>query len=372
VATDTYTTVGEGADAPQKTIIIDTDVHAQANPAELAKYMPKRWAEHVWGLRHGFVLADLVRVRANAARTDTWPKRGGLPGSDPELIAEQLLDRYDLTYAIADMIGVGTSGTGPRGFTEAFCRANNEWYAEQLLARDPRWLCSMNIPYEFGGESVVKELEHWANEKRFVQVVLSMRTEKPLGDPKYWPMYEACEAIGMPVAIHPALGGGNQVTGSGWPSYYYEDHVGYPQANAVHAASMICEGVFDRFPKLKFVVVEGGWSWSAPLCWRLDSTWRVLRDEVPDLQRMPSEYIREHFWYTTQPIEEPERLSLLPEVLERSGVQDRLMFSSDYPHWDFDSPTDAIPDTIPEETRNKIFHENAMNLYGLSVDGLED
>jgi predicted TIM-barrel fold metal-dependent hydrolase len=135
---------------------------------------------------------------------------------------------------------------------------------------------------------------------------------------------------------------------------------------------MICEGVFDRFPKLKFVVVEGGWSWAAPLCWRLDSTWRVLRDEVPDLQRKPSEYIREHFWFTTQPIEEPERLSLLPEVLERSGVKDRLMFSSDYPHWDFDSPTDSIPEAIPQETRKKIFYENAIKLYDLTVDGLED
>ena len=91
-----------------------------------------------------------------------------------------------------------------------------------------------------------------------------------------------------------------------------------------------------------------------------------------DLQRAPSEYVREHFWFTTQPIEEPEKLQWLPEVLERSGVGDRLMFSSDYPHWDFDSPLEAIPETLPETTRRKLFYQNACRLYGLTVAGLED
>ena len=100
----TYPTVDGGEDAPRKTIIIDTDVVSRRPTRPSWRSTCRSAGPSTWGLRHGFVLADLVRVRANAARTDTWPKRGGLPGSDPGLIAEQLLDRYDLTYAIADMI----------------------------------------------------------------------------------------------------------------------------------------------------------------------------------------------------------------------------------------------------------------------------
>jgi len=354
--------------------VVDTDVHAQALPDAIASRLPLRWREYVWGGRNAITLADLVRVRSFACRTDTWPPGGGIPASNAAFVAEQVLDRYDVDYGVLDMIAVGASGTGPKGYVEAVCAASNQWLAEEFLAADDRWLASANVPYEHGGDAVVRELERCAADKRFVQVILSMRTEKPLGDPKYWGMYEACEALGLPVAIHPATHGGNMVTGAGWPSYYFEDHVGYPQANPVHVASMIFEGVFDRFPGLKFVIVEGGWAWAPWLCARLDATWRVMGDEVPDLERTPSEYVHDHVWFTTQPIEEPEDPAHLPEVFAFSGFVDRVMFSSDYPHWDFDSPNDALPASLPRETRRKIFYETACDLYGLTVDtsGVEE
>ena len=183
---NTLTSDASSTGAHRGLVIIDADVHAQPQPPQLTEYLAPRWREHVWGSRHSSALADLVRVRSFAARTDTWPSNGGAPGSDPALIVEQLLDRYGLTYAIADMIAVGTSGSGPRDYTEAICRATNEWTAQELFATDERWLGSINLPYEFGGASAVREIEHWSHEKRFVQVILSMRTEKPLGDPKYW------------------------------------------------------------------------------------------------------------------------------------------------------------------------------------------
>ena len=65
------------------------------------------------------------------------------------------------------------------------------------------------------------------------------------------------------------------VTGCGWPSFYYEDHVGYPQAALSHLASLIFEGAFDRWPELRIVVVEGGYSWAVPFSWRLDNCWRL-------------------------------------------------------------------------------------------------
>jgi predicted TIM-barrel fold metal-dependent hydrolase len=348
--------------------VIDADIHANAMPQQLAPWMPRRWRDYApYGNRYTMLSLDLVRAREWAARSDSFPPGGGIPGSDPDFIIEQLLDRYDISYGLLNMFQTGIAGTGPKGYTAAICHATNHWMAEEFFAKDPRWIGCLTCPYEFGGKAVVDEIEFWAEEKKFVQLIMSMRTEKPLGDPKYWDMYEACEALGMPVSIHPATTGNNSVTGSGWPSYYFEDHVGYPQAVPAHIASMICEGVFDRFPRLKFVVVEGGWSYAGWLCSRLDGAWRVLRAEVPDLQRMPSEYVRERVWFTSQPIEEPEDPRLITELLDRSGVESRLMYSSDYPHWDFDSPDDAIPASLPLAARQKIFFETAAELYGLEL-----
>ena len=108
---------------------------------------------------------------------------------------------------------------------------------------------------------------------------------------------------------------------------------------------------------------------SAPaLAWRLDSIAERLRGEVSHLKRKPSEYLRDHFWYSTQPIEEPEdprHLESVYRVFEENGFGERLMFSSDYPHWDFDDPRFAFRTPLTEVERAKIFNGNARALYKL-------
>jgi predicted TIM-barrel fold metal-dependent hydrolase len=134
--------------------------------------------------------------------------------------------------------------------------------------------------------------------------------------------------------------------------------------------SMIFEGVFDRFPTLKVVLIELGWSWAAPLAWRMDAAMRRMGDEVSHLRRLPSEYFADHFWLTTQPIDEPSRPEWIGGLFaqaESLGFGDKLLFSSDYPHWDFDSPVDALPSILSAETRAKVLGENAAKLYGIPL-----
>jgi predicted TIM-barrel fold metal-dependent hydrolase len=98
--------------------------------------------------------------------------------------------------------------------------------------------------------------------------------------------------------------------------------------------------------------------------WALDEAWSQLREDVPHLTRPPSEYIREHVWFTTQPIEEPDDPAHLETALRHIGMNDRIMFASDYPHWDFDSPRQA-PKLFPAALRRDIMGSNACRLYGL-------
>ena len=111
-------------------------------------------------------------------------------------------------------------------------------------------------------------------------------------------------------------------------------------------------------------MIECGFTWVPAMSWRMDKHWERMRKEVPHLKRPPSEYMREHFWFATQPIEEPENPHHLSEVIDWIGW-DRLVFSSDYPHWDFDDPRYTFKINLTERQRSMIFRENAQALYRL-------
>ena len=84
------------------------------------------------------------------------------------------------------------------------------------------------------------------------------------------------------------------------------------------------------------------------------------------LKRLPSEYIRENVYVTTQPIEEPSKPRFFHQLLEQFGdLTDHLLFASDYPHWDADDPDEAFPVAISLELQKKIYSENARALYRL-------
>ena len=95
--------------------------------------------------------------------------------------------------------------------------------------------------------------------------------------------------------------------------------------------------MFARIPALRVVIVEAGFAWVPSVAWRLDRAWARMRDEVPHLTRPPSEYIRENMWFTTQPVDEPERPRDLRAIMDWIGW-DRVLFATDYPHWDMDNP----------------------------------
>src|SRR5205807_9824097 len=85
----------------------------------------------------------------------------------------------------------------------------------------------------------------------------------------------------------------------------------------------------------------------------------------PCLTRLSSEYIKEQIRLTTQPIEEPENPADLLQILEIVDAERTLMYSSDYPHWDFYHPHTAFPRGMSETLRRRIMAENALGLYGL-------
>ena len=94
----------------------------------------------------------------------------------------------------------------------------------------------------------------------------------------------------------------------------------------------------------------------------MDADWKSVRDYTPWVKRLPSEYIREHIRFGTQPMEQPPTRADLKKFLEWLHADEVLVYASDYPHWDWDNPTTVLPGISPELKR-RVFVENAYELY---------
>ena len=347
-----------------RTAVIDCDIHtAPRDEKALAKYMSERWRTHhlTYGGR-GHSGAYYPRANMNAARTDSWPPNGGPPGSDLEFLRYQLLDEWQMDFGVLTPL-IGAGGQLNPEYGDAVTRACNDWQVAEWFDPEPRLVGSI-VPYYEDARLAAAEIERCAAERRFVQVLLVARTAEPLGRRKYWPMYEAAAKHDLPIAFHFGGSGGGPITGAGWPSFYYEDHCGMPPSFESQVTSFIFEGVFDRFPNLRLVLIEGAFAWLPALSWRMDRAYTQMRAEVPHLKRMPSEYVRDHIWVTTQPMEEPEKQEHFHDIVAGIGA-DRMMFATDYPHWDFDSPDLALPVRLPLDTEGAIMAETARAFYRL-------
>ena len=172
----------------------------------------------------------------------------------------------------------------------------------------------------------------------------------------------AAQAHGLSIGLHVGGTFASAPSAGGWPQFYIEEHHSLVHTMQNQVASLILEGVFEAFPKLKVVMIEGGVAWVPTLGWRLDAHWAKMRDEVPQVKRPPSEYMRTNIWYATQPVEEPEQPDDLRQVFEWIGW-DRMVYSSDYPHWDFDDPHLAFRFQMTEDEKRMLYRDNALSVY---------
>ena len=296
-------------------------------------------------------------------RADAVPPEGP-PGSDYDLLRQQLLDRYQLEYAIlTGDEGIEVSTLANPHLASALARAVNDWTIAEWLPRDPRLKGSLVVaPQDPAGAAA--EIRRLGGHPDIVQVLVSSGAQRPYGDPFYAPIWDAVAEVGLPFAVH--LGGQGGVnanpTGCGPPTFFWETHALLCETGMGHVASVIAQGVFERHPNLRFVLIECGVAWLPALLWRLDADYKALRKETPWLRSLPSEYAAEHVRLTTQPLEQPPDERHLHAVLEAIDGEQTLLFASDYPHWDFDDP-DELP--IPREWRRRVLDENARELYGL-------
>jgi uncharacterized protein len=356
--------------------IVDCDVHA--HPGLLVN----EWAKGVMKdrlMREPRPLATFYMppdgVVGGAMREDSVPPGGGAPGSDPEFAFQQLIREAGVDLALLQPF---TLHYLDPELEHAHKSAANDYLAQVWLDEHNqygRWYGSVSVSTKTPELSAV-EIERWAGHPYMAEVLISPQMPFHLGDTRMDPIYAAAVRHRLPVVTHLFSSGPYEITPIypvGMPAHWNDYFAGYPLVFASHLMSLIFDGTFDRHPELTFVFVEGAFTWAMPVIWRMDKIWEARKRDLPLVRRRPSEYVRDHIFFTTQPLETPEQGGDLKTYLEWMDPSDLLMFSSDYPHWTFDDPSWAAK-RFPDDAHDRIMYLNAIELHSLpqTVPALPD
>lgn len=340
---------------------IDCDVHPTVpDNRALLPYLDTFWRDQVED--RGLISLESISYPPKApisARPDLRGV-GGLAATDAATLADQVCGRWQAGTAILNCL-YGVQLLFSEDMAAAFCRAVNDWIAKEWLDRDARLRASIVVPMQ-NVEYAVDEIERCALDRRFVQVLVLAMQEVPLGRRHFWPIYAACERHGLPLGIHAGSAYRNPVTSLGWPTWYVEDYTAQAQGFQSQVASLICEGVFAKHPRLTVVLLESGVTWLPGFLWRFSKFWRGLRTEVPWVDRPPWEIVRDRFRLTIQPFDAPDGPDTVERAIEHLRSDDMLLYASDYPHWQFDGDA-VLPAGIPPALRRKIEIDNPLKTY---------
>ena len=340
---------------------IDCDIHPSVPSLQaLLPYLDDHWREMVQ--QRGLDELNSISYPAESpltARAD-WRPAAGMPAATLAQVQAECLDPFETDIAICNCL-YGVQLLFSADMAAALARAVNDWMAAEWLDRDPRLRASIVVPIQ-NTELAVDEINRCAGDPRFVQVLLLAGGDHLLGNRVYWPIYAAAERHGLAIGIHAGSNYHNPPTAVGWPSYYTEDYVAQAQAFQSQLTSLICEGVFSRYGSLKFVLLESGWTWLPAHLWRLTKYWRGLRMEIPWVDRSPAEIVRTNIRLSLQPTDGPGAPEDLERLIDHMQCDDLLLFSTDYPHGQFEGMA-VIPEGLPPGLLRKITIDNPRETY---------
>jgi predicted TIM-barrel fold metal-dependent hydrolase len=341
--------------AQPKTLLIDTDVHEYYRSIkDLSPYLDPVWRGQSPNLMGGMSYP----IFDSFARQE-WILDDGTMGTDLDRMREHLFEDEGVSIGILNgFFHVSSFETGWE-YATALASAYNDWQVEHWLEKEPRLRGSVHV---VANDPVVaaREIDRVAAHPQIVQVFLPLATDREYGDPFYRPIYEAAVRNGLVVTLHH---GARTKTVLGYPRYHFEWHcLAAPQACTNQLLSFIANGTFEALPELRIVFLETGVAWLPWFMWRADQQYKELRHEIPWVKRLPSEHIRDNVRVSTQPMSDisPQQFLKLVEMADSDRVH---LFATDYPHYDADSPSIALPGVLPADLRDRLRFKNALETF---------
>jgi predicted TIM-barrel fold metal-dependent hydrolase len=382
----------------ERLIVVSTDCHAGLPIADYKPYVDAKYhemmdmavpiqVEMMDKASESFLIKEINdewRAPIQQELTGAWDYKERVKMLANDGIAAEIIFPDGITEQNTPPFGAGL-GLSPREAVPelqwAGAMAHNRWLSE-LCAHDPaRHLGVASIPLLFDVQQAVDAVR-WCVDHglRCVMIPTLWLEHDPYHHVKYDPFWEVCEDLGVVVHFHSGPAPHPEYFGREWPAVDNSDDL--PGAMGAYVSEvmwwlyrpltfMIWGGVFERFPRLKTMIVEGGTLFMLPPWLRLlDHNYEdvqfsaKLGDFRSHLSMAPSDYFARNCGIGASCV--PRRDLELREAI---GT-DLIMWGSDYPHPEGTWPNTAqyYQDTFsgfPEDAGRKILGENAIEFYGL-------
>ena len=277
------------------------------------------------------------------------------------ILAKRSYESMSIDYQVVFPTPMLFLGMHPQFDMEAILgKAYNRWQVENLLSKDSKLKTMMFLPFN-DPESALETIEEFGDSPGCVGFMVTSVRYKAVHHNHYMKVYRALEERGLPIGFH--------------AGYYWQDPfmmqinrfgsmhaLSFVWCNVVHMTNWVMNGLPERFPNLPVTWIESGIAWVPWLMQRLDHTYLMRTSEAPLLKKMPSEYMKE-MYYTCQPMEtdHPKALELTFEMI---NAKTQLMYASDWPHYDFDTPS-VIWDLpfLDKQAKRNILGLNAKRIF---------
>lgn len=273
---------------------------------------------------------------------------------------EQLGIRYSILFP-QQMLMLGAHPVAEMEVLLA--RAYAKWLTEEILPVEDGVKSLLYLPFN-DPDASLRIVEEFGPKKGVVGFTVTSVRYAPLYNNHYMKVYRAIEEMGLPLAFHP-IAHWEERPFHQLNKFLSVHALGFPFYNMVQLTNVVINGLPERFPGLKWIFMECGVSYLGFVMHRLDSEFLMRSSEAPLLKRRPSEYMKE-FYYSTQPLEWTATMKDLEYYYELTNGENTWLYSSDYPHWDWDPPSRIweLP-FLSEGAKKKILGQTALKLFRL-------
>ncbi|MBI3325199.1 MAG: amidohydrolase family protein [Nitrospinae bacterium] len=341
--------------------VIDADGHAMDYAEIYSEYLEEPYVQRRRGSATNVAVASWYPVEVYNRNMD---QTLGKPGRDlKERLSDMDLQEIDVAV-LYPTFGLFISQIKEKGYAAALCRAYNNWIADQCK-QSPRLKAVALLPVT-APEECPKELNRAVTRLGLLGAMLAASgLHHSYADSAYFPLYEEAQRLNVPLAVHAS--GGDDFGSELLPSFIATHTCGHPFPVLRQLTAMIFEGIPELFPRLTLGFLEIGCGWLPYWMERMDEEYEKRAREAPLLKGKPSEYLTGgRIYYSCEPDEK-----MVGTVVDMIGP-DRIMYASDYPHWDMTYPESAAlikkRGDLSDEAKRKILYDNARRFYPALTD----
>lgn len=347
--------------------VVDCDFHVRESMEDIKRYIQDPYGKLIKNPSRGvypwpgFVMPSTV---GNIDRED-------MPITNSSEGVRDAMDLLSVDHPIlTPSLNLYLSCVQHDDLAAAMANAYNSWLLDEILD-DVEGAKGAILVGPRKPAKAAEEIDDRANESDMKAVMVpNGGTPLLLGNEKYWPIYEAAEDNGLPIVMHAASGNAMFSLSHAFQSFnrFLSTHVvAHSEMHMNNMADMITRGVPVEFPDLNFIFQEAGLGYIPYFMRRFDHEYYSKKYDAPMLDKKPSEYINDQFYFTSQPIEGTDEPGYVNDIARLFNADQNLLFSSDYPHFDYDESDELLTSLydFSDEEVNNIYGQTAMELYNL-------